>query len=70
MLIGGVILYLWQRKAHLHRLNLSWQAVFLPDVIEVGRRWKGRREKRKVVYIVKNFFFIVCGANLSGDLMW
>lgn len=48
MLIRGVILYLWQRKAHLHRLNLSLQGVFLPDVIEVGRTWKGRRGKKKV----------------------
>lgn len=56
MLIRGVILYLWQRKAYLHRLNLSLQGLFFPDVIEVRRTWKGRKEKKKVVYIVKNAF--------------
>lgn len=47
-LIRSVILYLWQRKAHLHRLNLSEQGLFLPDVIDVGSAWKGRKEKERV----------------------
>lgn len=54
ILIGGVILYLWQIKVHLHKLNLSWQMVFLPDVTEVGRA-EGKREGHSLY--CQDFFF-------------
>lgn len=64
MLIRGVIVYLWQRKAHLHSLNLSLQGLFLADVIEVRRTWKGRKEKKKVSFILSrmhsSFFSLWC----------